>query len=112
MSSLLRFAVKYSRPAARIFRPAVFFSSTASFSKDDNDNLLIGQEFVKEMLFKKGFHLISNTASDFSEKDVEALRVNIELAHCNCQIIPEVDGKYLYYFFLSELILTFQILFS
>jgi hypothetical protein len=92
--------MRFSRPALCIFRPAVFFSSTATlFSK----SLKMSRDLVKEMLRDKGLPEINVMASLFTERDVEALRVSFQSATCNNQIIPPVNGKYLcYFFFLIE----------
>ena len=96
MSSLLGLVVRLSWPAPRIFRSIAFFSYTSTLFDRE---LTRSRELVKEMLREQWLRIISETASIFKIGDLEALKVSFKSAKCNNQIVPEVDGKYLCYFF-------------
>ena len=88
--------MRLSRPAPRIFRPVAFFSSTSTlFDKQ----LTMSRDLVKELLREKGFPIINTTASVLRKGDLNALKVNFKPVDCSNKIVPEVDGKYLCYFF-------------
>ncbi|PKK63198.1 hypothetical protein RhiirC2_758576 [Rhizophagus irregularis] len=98
MSSLLGLAVRFSRPVPHIFRPTVFFSSTARlFNKS-----LMMRNLVQEMLKDKGLPIINTTSSFFTREDVEALKVSFQPVTSSSLIISPDDGKYLCYFSLSD----------
>jgi hypothetical protein len=85
MFSLLGLVMRFSQPAPRIFRPAVFFSSTATLF---NKSLKMSRDLIKEMLRDKGLPEINVMASNFKKGDLKALKVNFKPVECNNQIIP------------------------
>ncbi|CAB5388609.1 unnamed protein product [Rhizophagus irregularis] len=87
MSSLLGLAVRFSRPVPHIFRPTVFFSSTARlFNKS-----LMMRNLVQEMLKDKGLPIINTTSSFFTREDVEALKVSFQPVTSSSLIISPDD---------------------
>ncbi|RHZ76092.1 hypothetical protein Glove_205g44 [Diversispora epigaea] len=51
----------------------------------------MSRELVKEMLREKGLPSINFRVSNFTRRDVEALKVSFQSVTCNNQIIPPVD---------------------
>ena len=95
MSSLLGLVMRFYRPASCISRPAVFFSSTTTLP---NRNLDTSREIVMEILSDCDLPIICDRASRIKSGDIEALKINLQPSSKD-QVIPEVDGKYLCYFF-------------
>ena len=85
MSLLLSLVARFSRPTSRTFRPAVFFSSTATLF---DDALKASRELVRTTLKEQGFTSNLNiTSSAFNKNDLRALKVNLEPAH-KCDVLP------------------------
>ena len=89
MSLLLSLVARFSRPTSRTFRPAVFFSSTATLF---DNKLSTSREFVRDELKKRGFpdHL-HTTASHFRNEDLDLLKVSFKPALQN-EVLPDIEG--------------------